>query len=220
MVAYQSELAVVADSHVQDRRRTVEILSEGGYTPTEVVTGRETLRVVEELPVSLVMLEVRLEDFSGYEVCRILRERYRRSVAIMFVSRDRQDPCDKTAGLLLGADDYLGKPVFADELLARVRAILRRRSAPLISPRDDHFGELTRREHEILRLLADGQNQASISRTLVIAPRTVSKHIEHILLKLKVKSRAEAVAFAYQFGLDELGDPPVRRERAHSAPCP
>ena len=59
---------------------------------------------------------------------------------------------------------------------------------------------LTAREHEVLRLLADGLSQAGIAERLVISPKTVAAHIDHILGKLGVHSRAEAVAVAYRDG--------------------
>lgn len=57
---------------------------------------------------------------------------------------------------------------------------------------------LTPREHEILRLLASGRPQEEIARELFVTPKTVGKHIEHLLKKLNVHSRAEAVAYAYR----------------------
>jgi DNA-binding NarL/FixJ family response regulator len=84
------------------------------------------------------------------------------------------------------------KPIHPDELLARVRRLL-----PSPEPvSDDHRERLTPREHEILTLLAQGLNHTEIATRLVITPGTVAKHIEHILVKLDVHSRAQAVAVA------------------------
>jgi DNA-binding NarL/FixJ family response regulator len=63
---------------------------------------------------------------------------------------------------------------------------------------------LTKREREVLRLLAEGLLQDEIARALVISPRTVETHIQHILHKLGLRSRTQAVAAAYQAGLVEL----------------
>src|SRR5438477_12408649 len=101
---------------------------------------------------------------------------------------------DRVAGMLLGADDYLVKPLVLDELLARVHR-LAHRARPL--PRTVVAG-LTRRELEILRLLACGLDHIEIARALGITPKTGEKHIEHILLKLGVHSRAQAIALAFQ----------------------
>ncbi len=144
------------------------------------------------------MLDVRLPGISGYALCRELRDRLGAAVGILFVSGERTEPFDRVAGLLLGADDYLVKPVAPDELAARAWALSRRvRPAPASAP-GPTLQRLTRRELEVLRLLAEGHRQPQIAERLVISPRTVSTHIEHILEKLGAHSRAEAVAVAYR----------------------
>ena len=79
----------------------------------------------------------------------------------------------------------------------------------------ERSGGLTRREMEVLQLLALGLDQPKIAERLVISPKTVSKHIEHILEKLPARSRAEAVAIAYQRGLHAPSADviPLRREQ-------
>jgi DNA-binding NarL/FixJ family response regulator len=95
---------------------------------------------------------------------------------------------------MIGADDYLVKPFAPDELLTRLRSLLRRvDAAEAARPHD-----LTPRELEVLTLLAEGLEQGEIARQLVISPKTVSTHIERILSKLGVRSRAQAVALAYR----------------------
>ena len=115
----------------------------------------------------------------------------------MFVSGERVEPCDRVAGLLLGADDYVVKPFAPDELIARVRRLVVRSAS-------DEPGalrsKLTRREQEVLQLLASGLTQPEIARELVISSSTVASHIEHILDKLGVHSRAQAVALALRSG--------------------
>ena len=140
------------------------------------------------------MLEVALPGLCGYEVCHQLRGQFGDGLPIIFVSGDRTEPFDAVAGLLLGADDYLAKPISPDELLARVRR-LDRRSIPVVP---GVAAKLTRREMEVLRLLAEGHEQDEIAQELYISRKTVGTHIEHILRKLGVRSRAQAVALAYR----------------------
>jgi DNA-binding response OmpR family regulator len=199
--AAQEPPVLVVDPDTDQGRLVAAVLSRAGFRTTVVASGEQALEEARRERPQLVVLEVRLDDISGYEVCRALREDFGETLGIMFVSADRTESSDRVAGLLLGADDYLGKPVADDELLARVRGLARRAGAY------DHLkapalrAGLTARELEVLQLLADGNDQNAIARRLVVSPRTVGKHIEHILSKLPARSRAEAVAIAYQRGL-------------------
>jgi DNA-binding NarL/FixJ family response regulator len=112
----------------------------------------------------------------------------------MFISKEGADPMKRVAGLLVGADDYLSMPFLPDELLARVHA-LTRRSAPTVAATNAH---LTPREHEVLGLMADGLGQEDIAGHLVVSSKTVGNHIQHILRKIGVHSRAQAIAFAFR----------------------
>jgi DNA-binding response OmpR family regulator len=160
---------------------------------TAVMSGEAALAAAREERPDLAVLDVNLPGLSGYEVCRALRELYGPTLPIVFVSGARTEPYDRVAGLLLGADDYLVKPFAPDELLARVRALLRRAAGDRPRP-----SRLTAREQQVLQLLAEGLSQRDIADALVISPRTAGKHIERILEKLEVRSRAQAVAVAYR----------------------
>jgi DNA-binding NarL/FixJ family response regulator len=173
------------------------LLESGAYRALTAATGEETLRVARKEKPHVVLLDIHLPVLNGYQVCRALRDEFGREVAIAFVSGTRTEPVDIAAGLLFGADDYVVKPFDSDELLARV-AVLMRRVAPEGWDASMSVGKLTSREVEVLSLLAEGLTQADIARKLSISPRTVGAHIEHILGKLGVHSRAQAVAVAYR----------------------
>lgn len=163
-------------------------------------------RIDDERP-AVAILEVELPGtVSGLELLHELHERYGADLPVVLVSERRTAPLDRVAGLLLGADDYLVKPLDRGELLARLRRSLRRAGAYANgSGRNGALPEalLSPRELEILRLLASGRTQAEIARTLVISSKTVATHIQHVLAKLGVHSRAQAVASAYRLGLVE-----------------
>lgn len=144
---------------------------------------------------------------SGLEVMRELHERFGSDLPVLLVSAERTAPLDRTAGLMLGADDYLAKPLDEGELLARLRRSLRRALNGNGNGKGSSNGDagLSPREHEILALLAEGKTQRDIAAALVISPKTVSTHIQHLLAKLGVNSRAQAVAAAYRLGLVEPG---------------
>src|SRR5215218_7824199 len=91
---------------------------------------------------SLVLLDVHLPGFSGYEICRTLPEDHRQRIGIIFLSGSKTDSIDRATGLGFGADDYVLKPFEPDELVARVRAVLRRiePSSPISTrPSTDSF---------------------------------------------------------------------------------
>jgi DNA-binding response OmpR family regulator len=169
------------------------VLLAGGYESVVVHDGLAALEVAQ--PIAAI-LDVNLPGISGYQVCDFLRRTYGPELPIVFISGERTESFDRVAGLLLGADDYIAKPFDPGELLVRLVALLERRTVSAGSDRG-----LTEREHEVLVLLAEGLRQNQIADRLVISTSTVGTHIEHILGKLGVNSRAQAVAAAYRESL-------------------
>ena len=146
-------------------------------------------------PPATVLLDVPLPGLNGYQVCRELRDMFGDAVPVLFISGERTEALDRAAGLLLGADDYMIKPIDPGELIARVRRLLKEPgSNGAASLEDEKLASLTQREHEVLDLLAEGFQQDEIAHRLVISPKTVATHIQRILGKLEVRSRAQAVA--------------------------
>jgi DNA-binding NarL/FixJ family response regulator len=179
------------------------LLQRAGYRTREFTTGESALSAASSERPAAVVLDVQLPALNGYEVCRELRLAYRDEVAIVFVSGERTEGLDRAAGLIVGADDYLVKPVDPGELIARIRRLVNRLSS---SASGNHRGgkleTLTPREQEVLDLLSEGYRQDEIAGTLVISPKTVATHIQRILNKLNVSSRAQAIAIALRDGRD------------------
>jgi DNA-binding NarL/FixJ family response regulator len=188
---------LVVDGDPAAGQEIAALLGGVGLEARTATSGEDALAVAGERRPQAVLLEVPLPGVCGYEVLQGLRHRYGEKLPIMFVSGERVEPFDRVAGLLLGADDYVVKPFAPDELIARVRRLVVR------SASDEPAAlrsKLTRREQEVLRLLTSGLTQPEIARKLVISSRTVASHIEHILDKLGVHSRAQAVALALRGG--------------------
>lgn len=96
-----------------------------GYEVTTAPDGAEGLRLLNQRQADLVVLDVMMPKIDGWEVCRRLREAGIASPVLLLTAKD--DVQDRVKGLDLGADDYLVKPFALEELLARIRALLRRR---------------------------------------------------------------------------------------------
>jgi DNA-binding NarL/FixJ family response regulator len=190
--------AIVADPDPEARAEVAELVARLGCEVVDAASGDAVLEAVEREPPVLVVLDVALVDGSAYECCRALRERYGEGLPIVLISEHRVDPSDQVAGLLLGADEYLAKPLHPDIFTARARRLLLRAQwrAKKRSP-------LTPREQEVLSLLAGGVSASDIASQLHITPKTTSTHIEHILAKLGAHSRAQAVAYALRDNLVE-----------------
>jgi DNA-binding NarL/FixJ family response regulator len=189
---------LIADADFASRDDLARVLKGAGYEIIQVESGEDALEAVRKRKPSIVLLEIPLGGLSGYEVCRALREEARET-PIVFVSGTRTESYDRVAGLLVGADDYIVKPYAPDELLTRVRHLVRRSQTSTSSV----TAKLTKREREVLQLLADGLRQDDIAKQLFISRKTVGTHVANILRKLGVRSQTQAVAMAFR---DELND--------------
>jgi DNA-binding response OmpR family regulator len=189
-----------------------ENLSYEGHQVVQVVRGDEAIdRIASEKP-DLLILDIMLPGLSGYEICRRIRKTDRRLPILILTAR--ADDVDKVMGLDLGADDYLTKPFSVQELMARVRAQLRRASSiaepemPLtlefgdaqldfvryVATRGGKEVHLTSKEFALLRYLA-AHRGAAIRRDLLIdkiwgedvypTNRTVDTHILSLRSKLE-----------------------------------
>ncbi len=127
---------------VEDEPLTAEVLAallrQEGYQVCVGRTGADALQLAREHKPEVVILDIGLPDLSGVEVCRRLREF---SAAEILILSARRQEADKVVGLDAGADDYITKPYSPAELLARVRAALRRRCRPDLQVR--RFGNVT-----------------------------------------------------------------------------
>jgi two-component system, OmpR family, response regulator MprA len=117
-------LVVEDDAHV--REAVARALRMEGYDVHTSVDGNDGLLRVEELAPDVIVLDVLMPGTDGLAVCRILRDRQNATPVLMLTAR--HEVSDRVAGLDAGADDYLVKPFALDELLARLRALMRRAS--------------------------------------------------------------------------------------------
>ena len=183
-------LLVEDDSSV--RQSATMVLERSGFEVTAVGDGKEALDLLTRQRVDLVLLDVMLPVMDGFEVCREIRRTSRLPVVMLTA---RIDTTDVVVGLELGADDYVTKPFEGRELVARVRAVLRRAAAepdsPLIQIRDleiDAAAHRASRRGEALELTA------TEFRLLVVLARNAGNVLTREVLLERV------------WGYDYLGD--------------
>jgi len=193
---------LIVDDNADFRTLVAALVARAGFEPVEASDGAEAIAAARADRPDLVILDVRLPDTNGYELCRELRDEFGERLPIIFVSGTRIDSIDRSAGLLVGGDDYVVKPFDPDELLAKVRRLVERsRGNGDAHPQERSSADLTKRELEVLLLLAAGRSSREITQELVISEKTVSSHLQRVFAKLQVNSRAQAVGAAYREGL-------------------
>jgi len=198
---------------VDDEPAILELLSynlkSNGYSVAAVQEGSEVLEAVAAEQPDLVILDLMLPGLDGFEVCRRIREKW--SIPIIMLTA-RQEELDKVLGLELGADDYLTKPFSPRELLARVKAVMRRtnrgeESAGLLRvgglelDQDKHQltvdgrpVELTLKEYQLLEILIKNPGRVFDRENLLNLlwgegyfgdNRTIDVHIRHLREKIE-----------------------------------
>ena len=189
-------------------------LNNEGFTTSWAETGQRALELARHENIHLILLDLRLPDISGFDVCRQLRTEGKRQPIVMLTACDEE--VDKVLGLELGADDYVVKPYSLREVISRVRAMLRRAYGELAAaaPREKlSFGNveidlerllvfrnsqpisLTPTEFRLLRYLVSNPDRPIGRDTLIETvwgygsdigdDRTIDVHIRHLREKLE-----------------------------------
>src|SRR3712207_5752693 len=104
-------VVVIADDDASTREWLSTLLVGAGFETREAATGPDALAAARASPTALVLLDVNLPGLSGYEVCHELKAEFGDLLPVLFVSGERTEPYDRAAGILIGGDDYLVKPV-------------------------------------------------------------------------------------------------------------
>jgi two-component system alkaline phosphatase synthesis response regulator PhoP len=205
----KERLLVVEDEEVI-RVLLEDDLSMEGYDVATAGNGETALSMAGNQAYDLIILDVMLPGKDGFQVCRELRESGVGTPILMLTAKSLE--IDKVLGLELGADDYVTKPFSPKELVARIRAILRRRAAPPENTERYHFGDvevdfkkfetrrrgepldLTAREYSLLRFLIENRDRA-VDRFEILEeiwgeeadvfPRTVDSHIANLRKKIE-----------------------------------
>jgi DNA-binding NarL/FixJ family response regulator len=185
----------------------------------EVADGREAVAEARRLEPDVVLMDVRMPELDGIAAARQLVDGEGAAKVLMLTTFDLDEYVYEA--LRAGASGFLLKDVPPEQLVAGIRAVasgdallapsVTRRvieafvQTPPASVREEHpkLGELTARELEVLKLLARGLSNAEIAAELVVSETTVKTHVAHVLMKLGLRDRVQAVVFAYETGLVE-----------------
>jgi len=177
---------LVVDDEVYLRDLVTSALRIAGMAPRSVTDGPSALRAVAEQPPDLVVLDVGLPGLDGFEVCRRLRERGDQVPVVFLTARDAKE--DVLQGFTKGGDDYLTKPFSLEELVARVRAVLRRTAgagAPAEAARPTlSYADLVLDE-AAMRVTRAGE-PVSLSPTEFKLLRFLLRHPEQVVSKAQI----------------------------------
>ncbi|MGE0463148.1 MAG: response regulator transcription factor [Vicinamibacterales bacterium] len=234
MSAAAPQRALVAEDDQDIGQLLARYLQKAGFAPTVVTNGREVVPSVKRAPPDVIILDVMMPGMDGLDVCRALRADPDTAAVPIIMLTARGEESDRIVGLELGADDYITKPFSPNEVIARVRALLRRaqRAAPadqgivygplnidverhLVKAHGEEV-KLTAKEFLLLQYLMEHRGRV-LSRDLLLSDvwgysytggtRTVDVHIRR--LREKVPFLADAIVTVKQFGY-KLVDPPPR----------
>jgi len=208
-------------------------LEKADYVVELLSSGREALRALTERPPDLLILDLMLPQVDGLEICRAVRASEHTAAIPIIMLTARAEESERIVGLELGADDYIAKPFSPSELVARVRALLRRAHrqpsaastltyGPIVMDAERHTVSsngkdvtLTAKEFLLLEYLLRHKGRV-LSRDLLLTDvwgykytggtRTVDVHVRR--LREKLSSLGDAIVTVKQFGYKLLEQPP------------
>ncbi|MCX4025304.1 two-component system response regulator NarL [Endozoicomonas sp. SM1973] len=203
---------IIIDDHPMLRKGLIQLLElEGDFNPVaECGDGSQAVALALQYEPDLILLDLNMPGMSGIETLKALREAEVDARILMFtVSDDQQDVME---AFKWGADGYLLKDMEPEKVVEQLRQALTGQMA--ISPelavilasairhkttaRKASIDELTSREKQVLKLIAEGQSNKLIARKLKISEGTVKVHVKRVLNKLNMKSRVEAAVWVVE----------------------
>jgi DNA-binding NarL/FixJ family response regulator len=216
-VAPDGVRVVLVDDHDLFRSGLRTLLEEQGVEVVgEAARGEEALELAEQLAPDVVLMDLDMPGMGGVATTRlILAAMPMTRVLVLTISEQDSDVMD---AIVAGACGYLLKDSSVDDLLLGIESarvgeslispaiavkVLQRVRASSVDPDavEKIKGELTTRELEVLRLIANGKDNAQIARDLYISSKTVKNHISNILAKLQISNRIQAAVYAVKSGL-------------------
>lgn len=184
-------------------------IAKNGFEALHKLTSNET-----KTKFDLVLLDVMMPKMDGWQTLKYIRNNDKiKTIPIIMITAVNEES-KQIMGLKTGADDYITKPFILPNLLARIDAVLRRSSwnkkalneQNINIPIDADVEQLTKREKEVISMLAQGASNKEIADKLFVRDVTIKTHLNAIFKKLKVTNRTQAVLLAIQLGIIEKED--------------
>lgn len=184
-------------------------IAKNGVEALHKLTSNETKNKFD-----LVLLDVMMPKMDGWQTLKYIRNNDKiKTIPIIMITAVNEES-KQIMGLKTGADDYITKPFILPNLLARIDAVLRRSSwnkktlneQNINIPIDADVEQLTKREKEVISMLAQGASNKEIADKLFVRDVTIKTHLNAIFKKLKVTNRTQAVLLAIQLGIIEKED--------------
>jgi DNA-binding NarL/FixJ family response regulator len=216
-VALEELRVLLVDDHDLFRSGLRNLLEERGvHIVGEASSGNEALRVVRDSPPDVVIMDLNMPGMGGVEATRRIAQIAPLTRVLVLTVSDQD--ADVLNAILAGACGYLMKDASIDDLIRGISSasigeslisphiaskVLQRVRANTASPEAEATirAELSEREIEVLKLIANGNDNAMIAAELHISPKTVKNHISNILMKLQIDNRIQAAVYAVRSGI-------------------
>jgi DNA-binding NarL/FixJ family response regulator len=207
---------LLVDDHDLFRTGLRNLLEEQGVQVVgEASGGADALRVVREIAPDVVVMDLNMPGMSGVEATREISAVAPLTRVVVLTISDEDD--DVMDAIVAGACGYLVKDSSIEELMRGIHAaavgeslisppiaskvLQRMRAVTLDQGAETIRAELSERELDVLRLIANGKDNAEIAEALHISPKTVKNHISNILMKLQIENRIQAAVYAVRSGI-------------------
>jgi DNA-binding NarL/FixJ family response regulator len=188
-----------------------------GYNVINATSGAEALEKLGDQPVDVVVSDILMPEMSGFEFCRLLRERPSGQLVPFIFLSSLGELNDRVQGYEFGADDYLVKPFHSQELVAKIQGAVARnerlkqamdeaiKSGEGLADAEPDPLPLSPAEEKVFWEVVKGFTNKEIADNLYISPRTVQTHLSRIMTKLGFTNRSQIVRFAFEHGYSQPG---------------
>lgn len=211
---------VIADDHqlIREGIRQILELEDNIVVVGQACNGEEAFSMAEELEPDIILLDINMPKLNGIETLKRIKDMGIKTKIIILTIHEDREYILKT--LKLGADGYMLKDLSADSLIKGIQNVAKGQKyiqssvANLVKEFSNYeeysdaninkIKSLTKREYEVLILIAEGLNNKDIAENLYISEKTVKNHISNIFKKLDINDRVQAAIFAYKNNIKKL----------------